>query len=340
MAQGDPTKRSLSVYNMSGFAAMQSHGMTNANLAARLARIESVTPYKLGGGMFAPTDFSPLDSSGTSDGKVNLGSTGSVQFVGSIVTAVVDGAFTVACPSDSSATIYYDGTNSSRVFIIRRADGTNTVIPPNNVTVTGLTAAATYTALAYWSPFNRCGLGWAPGLVGTPLIAFTSAATATQLKQGMAEQRLAGREEVGSIQWTQPTAGNTSPPAPPTDPPEPDPGTCVMIGTHIKALGNEPIDTQNYKWEDWVRIETEPGGCFTQGLNCTPNHPLYDSEAGKVRADFFIGKNRWIMTEQGEQKITNTTQFIRSCTKVEARMKRGHLFYANGFLSHNLKSFF
>jgi len=323
------------IYALNGMSAMQQQ--SQPNLPARIARIESVTPYRLGGGMFAPSDFSPLDSGGLIDGKLNLATSSSISFMGSMAPAVVDGVFSVGSATDSTATIYYDGTNSSRVFLLRRADQTVSVIPPNNISLSGLTSSAVYTAYAYWTPFNECGLGWASGLAGTPLIAFTAAATATQIKQAVAQQHFAGREEIGSIQWTQPAPAGSTSPGPPTNPPNPDPGSCVMIGTTLKPLGSEPIDTQNYRWEDWVRIETEPGGCFVRGLNCTPDHPLYDAEKGKVRADSFVGKNRWIMTDNGEEKVIRTAQFIKGCTKVQAHMKRGHLFFANGFLSHNFK---
>ena len=344
MANSDVQKTAQAnpLYVLSGAPAMQQQ--SQSNLESRIARIENIVPYQLGGGGIAPTRFSPLDSSGVTDGVLNLGSTGSINFVGSLSPSVIDGLFAVASPSDSTATIYWDGTNTSRVFLIRRADsqgqglaGTSTTIPGSSITISGLTHNVMYSAYAYWSPFNQCGLGWAPGSIGTPAIAHPSTETATQINQAIAQQHLAGREIIGSIQWTQPNAGGNTPAGPPTDPPFPDPGSCVMIGTDLKPLGSWPIDTENYRWEDWVRIETNPGGCFTRGLNCTPNHPLYDSENGKVDADFFVGKSRWIMTKDGEEKVMATTRFLRGCTKVKAMMKHGHLFWANGFLSHNVK---
>jgi hypothetical protein len=331
------------IYTMSGQPGMTQQDLNN--LGARVARIEKITPYLLGGGSLASSDFSTIDSAGLINGKLNLTSSSSIDVKGIMSPNVVDGQFSVAKPSDSSAVIYWDGTNSSRVILIRRPDsqgqglnGTSTTVPPSNITITGLTHDLTYQILPYWVPFNACGIGFAPGTVGTPKIAFLSTDSDTTFAQGRAIQSLMGREPLGNVSWTQPAAGGSSGGGTPINPPARQPGTCVMLGTHLKPLGNEEIDTVNHRWTDWVRIETEPGGVFTNGLNCTPNHPLYDSECGKVEASFFVGKNRWIITERGEEKVTNTTQFIKDCTKVEARMKSGHIFFANGFMSHNVKN--
>src|ERR1700756_3432598 len=102
---------------MNGAAA----GMGNpdsGSLAARIARLEESTPYLLRGNAFVPSTFSPIDSSGIVDGKLNLATSSGISFQGILSPNVVDGQFTVASPSDSTATIYWDGTNSSRVFVI------------------------------------------------------------------------------------------------------------------------------------------------------------------------------------------------------------------------------
>lgn len=330
------------VYRMGGQPGMTEQDFSN--LSSRIARIEKITPYLTGGGKFAPSDFSTIDAAGLIDGKLNLAVTSAINVKGIMSPNVIDGQFTVASPSATSAIIYWDGTNSSRVILIRRPDsqgqglaGTSTTVTPNNITITNLVASTQYQILPFWVPFNSCGIGFAQGTTGIPQIAFASTDSDTVFAQGRALQSLMGREPLGNISWTQPAPGGSSGAGNPVAPPSRQPGTCVMLGTNLKALGNEEIDTVNHKQTDWVRIETEPGGVFTRGLNCTPNHPLYDSEQGKVDASFFVGKHRWIITEYGEEQVTNTTQFIRDCTKVEARMKSGHIFFANGFMSHNSK---
>jgi len=329
------------IYTMNGQPAIGKQDMSN--LSSRLARVESVVPYFTGGGNIVPTKFSTLDASGVVDGKLNLAVSSSLSLHGMLSPNVIDGQFSVAKPNDNSAVIYWDGTNSSRVILIRRADsqglglnGTSTTVPPNNITITGLTHDLTYQILPYWSPANTCGIGFAPGTVGTPQIAFLSTDSDTIFSQGKAIQSLIGREPLGNVSWTMPASGGSGGAGPPITPPPRNPGTCVMLGTNIKTLGGHNYDTQNYLQEDWVRIESEPGGVFTRGLNCTPNHWLFDSEQGRVQANFFVGKNRWIITEWGEEKITNTTRFIKDCTKQEVKMREGHLYFANGYMSHNM----
>ncbi len=331
------------IYTLSGSSQMGQQ--TNPNLQARLARVERVVPYLTGGGNFAPSQYMPIDSAGIVDGKLNLATAAGIAVKGIMSPNVVDGQFSVAKPTDSTATIYWDGTNSSRVMIIRRPDpqgqglnGTSTTIPGSSITITGLTHDLTYQALPFWTPFNGCGIGFAPGTVGTPQIAFLSTDTDTIFANGRSIQSLMGREPLGNVSWTQPVAGGSSGGGVPITPPARQPGTCVMIGTHIDPLGGGSYDTQNHRQSDWVRIETEPGGVFARGLNCTPNHPLYDSEQGKVDASFFVGKSRWIITSKGEERVERTTQFIRACTKVHVTMQQGHIFFANGFMSHNSKN--
>jgi len=36
-------------------------------------------------------------------------------------------------------------------------------------------------------------------------------------------------------------------------------------------------------------------------------------------------------------KLAEIRQFYKDCTKVQVELEAGHMFYANGFLSHNFK---
>ena len=330
----------MDVYNMGGIPAMGRED--RSNLEARIARIEKVVPYRTGGGQYAPATFAPIISSGLLNGKINLSSGNSIDFKGIMSPNVVDGQFAVACPSDSSAVIYWDGTNTSRVILIRRPDsqgqglnGTSTTVPGNNITITGLTPAVKYQALAYWVPFNACGIGFAPGTVGTPQIAFASTDSDTTVLQGQAAQSLAGREPLGNISWTQPTAGGTSAAGPPTTPPTRSPGTCVRLGTHIEPLGSyRPSEIKEciHPQREWIHIESKRGLV----LEGTPDHILYHAEKWKLRMDQFA-KGDYAITRFGEDQITEWYPFIRDCSKVQVKMKFGHLFWANGYLSHNIK---
>jgi len=309
-----------------------------SNLIARVSRLEDTAPFAIRGNTFAGqgrSKFLPIDSSGIIKGKLDLRTASGINFKGILAPNVVDGQFTVACPSDSSATIYYDGTNSSRVFVIRRADKTTSTVPGNNITITGLTNSLTYEAIAYWVPFNACGMSWAPGTVGTPQIAFLSTDSDTTFAQGVAVQSLAGHEPIGIVSWSQPASGGTSGAGTPSDPPSRQPGTCVRLGTHIEVLGSHgKSDVQEFihPQEKWVHLETDHGLV----LECTPNHMLYHEEHGKMEAQLLKeGDN--VITRFGVQMLVKSYPFIHGCNKVEVKMKFGHLFWANGFLSHNNK---
>lgn len=333
----------LDIYNMNGSPGMAS--ADTSSISARLARVEGIVPYQLRGGKFAAQKFNaftPIISSGMTDGKLNLGDQDSISFKGILSPNVVDGQFAVASPSDSTAVIYWDGTNTSRVLLIRRPDsqgvglnGTSTTVPPNNLTISGLTPAVKYQILPYWAPFNGCGIGFAPGTAGTPLIAFASTDSDTLVNQGRSIQSLAGREPLGNVSWTQPTAGGTTAAGPPGVPPTRSPGTCVRLGTHIEPLGSyrpSEIEELLHPQEDWIHIESRRGLV----LEGTPDHVLYHAEKWKLKMELFA-KGEYAITRFGEDQLTEWYPFKRACTKVQVKMKFGHLFWANGFLSHNIK---
>lgn len=322
---------------MSGSPSGMNQDTDVRTLVARISRVEDVVPLVQRGGGFASqgrNQYLPIASTGTQVGKIDLTSTNVLSFQGIVAPNVIDGQFTVSKPSDSSATIYWDGTNSSRVIVIRRADGTSSTVPPSNITITGLTHDVQYEALPYWSPNNACGLGFAPGTVGTPQIAFASTTADTTVAQAVAIQSLAGNEPLGTISWTQPASGGSGGASDPVTPPTRQPGTCVRLGTHIEPLGSpRPSEIREliHPQEKWVHLEA---GSFV--LECTPNHSLYHAERGKIPASEF-NNGDYIITRFGEMQVKNMDSFMRACQKVEVQMKFGHLYWANGFLSHNSK---
>lgn len=333
------------IYTMNGQPGMTQQDLNN--LAARIARIEKVTPYKLGGNKFSPSDFSTINSSGVVDGKLNLAESSAIEFKGVLSPNLVNGQFTIANPSDSTATIYWDGTNSSRVIIISRPSPQGTglslmsvTVPPSSITITGLTPSTQYQVFPYFVPDNGCGVGFSNGQHGTPQIAFASTDSDLIVAFGRSTQTLIGREPLGNVSWTQPALGGTSPAGNPINPPARQPGTCVKLGTHIdpvEPIGPWDMCTVNHRNTDWIFLETESG----RNLSCTPNHPLYDEDYQQQRADYF-SSGKWIATSSGEgrffrEKLVDVHPYLKDCTKVQVKMRTGHLFLANGFLSHNIK---
>jgi hypothetical protein len=60
----------------------------------------------------------------------------------------------------NSITWYWDGTNGSKLIILRRADSTMQVIPSGSLTVSGLAPSTDYYFFPFWTPNNKCTIGW------------------------------------------------------------------------------------------------------------------------------------------------------------------------------------
>ncbi len=106
---------------------------------------------------------------------------------------------------------------------------------------------------------------------------------------------------------------------------------CPLQGTAIRPLGS-PAFAHPFENSEWIEIESESG----RKLTATPSHRLM-TERGKVSLeDLVVGD--LAITEGGSEKITRKERlrFRANATKVE--MPQGHLYWSNGFLSHNIKT--
>lgn len=264
-------------------------------------------------------NYMPLDNQYVDNGAISLASAGVIMRGSAAPTLNSFGfAFTA---TTTQATIYWDGTNGSQVIVQKRADRSRQTIPPGNITITGLSSNTRYYLLPFWPPANACQIGWVPGTVGTPQICFTvTTDTDALIAQGFQE-----REPLSSgyMYFDTPVSGSGGGGG--------GGGGCVMTGTDIETLGDSPYSTHLHRQTDWWRIQAGP-----YSLNCTPNHPLYTSmgirtEASKIR----LGDH--LTHRDGDLEVTLSEGFKKSCTKIEVLMEKVHLFYANGFLSHNNK---
>lgn len=102
--------------------------------------------------------------------------------------------------------------------------------------------------------------------------------------------------------------------------------------TDIETLGGLPYELEVLPEFHWVRLEADDG----RVLVCTEDHPLYHEEDGKVRADSLTPGDRVIM-DDGVHALKSADWLQKKCSKYRVSMPKGHLFYANGFLSHNVK---
>lgn len=230
----------------------------------------------------------------------------------------------------NSITWYWDGTNGSTVIVLKRSDGSTQVIPTggSGLAVTGLGAATKYYFLPYWTPNQGCNVSWVAGTTGIPQIAFT-VADVTSVSNGsiyLLQQGLQEREPLsgGFMTATTGTSGGAGGGG--------AGGTCVMSGTDIVPLGGIEYKIGVHAEREWVRLESEDG----RVLFCTQNHPLYHEERGRTAADLLVPGDMLIM-DNGVRGLKSVDWVRKSCSKHSVHMPNGHLFYANSFLSHNLK---
>ena len=233
----------------------------------------------------------------------------------------------------NSITWYWDGSNGSRVPVITRADGSRFTVPTggSGLTVTGLTNGTTYYFLPFWNINNLCNIGWVPGTVGTPQIAFVVADTTDPVNNPvyLMEQTQQGNEPLSSTYMTATTGigggggaggggGGGS--------------GCVMSGTEVIALGDSTPSLEVLPETHWVHLRTAD----LRDLYCTFDHPLYHAQRGRTRADELVVGDL-IITDTGEQKLVTAEYKKRVCSKYRVHIPNGHLYWANGYLSHNFK---
>jgi hypothetical protein len=230
----------------------------------------------------------------------------------------------------NSITWYWDGTNGSTVIALKRSDGSAQVIPTagSGLVVSGLAGATTYYFLPFWSPNQSCNVGWVTGTVGSPQIAFIASDT-TSVQNGnfyLLEQALQDREPLtgGFMSATTGSSGGGGGGG--------GGGHCVMSGTEIVPLGGIEYTLKVHGEREWVRLESEDG----KVLCCTRNHPLYTENRGRTVADLLLPGDMLIM-ESGVRGLKSVDWFTKNCSKHSVHMPNGHLFYANGYLSHNQK---
>jgi hypothetical protein len=300
------------------------------DLSSRVRRLERGRQYLRAGNLVSPSgDFQSMPV-GLIDPNLKIDIVTGINPKGSIPPAGIVGNFGFTATT-SSITIYWDGTNGSTKLKIIRTDQTAVQIPTNNMTISGLSANTTYSFLPFWSVFNNCGIGFVKGDSGTPQFAFSAAAKNVQ---SSVQQSLQGREALtaGFVSYATTASGTSGGSGTGGGYGGAGDGMCVMVNTHIKPMGeNQTYITRHAQQTDWVNLAIDGFG----NLSCTPNHPLYTPEK-QQRADQFKAGD-WILTACGEMKLDEVRTFYRDCTKMQVEMPVGHLFYANGFLSHNAK---
>lgn len=310
--------------------------------AIRLQRLASSVPLLTRNGQFAGDRYATLSSvsvDALADGLIDLTNPSGLVTIGAIPPSVSDPGFAFTY-TDTTANCYWDGTNSSTVIVIRRTDQTRFTVPGSSIAITGLSASTWYGLLPYWANANRCNIGWVQGTAGTPQIvfpggtgaSFVNALSKSAMSDALAQQVFQGREQLSAGFMTFKTAagggsGSGTAEGGGTD--------CVMRGTNIETWGDLPYSSELKPCSEWWRIVTKSG----KSLNCTPNHSLYSAESNSRTQAKTFKEGDWILTKQGEEKVAESHPLIRMCVLEKVMMAQGHIYWANGFMSHNAKIF-
>lgn len=320
-------------------------------LVTRLRRVEKTVPYLVRGNSVVSTakvQGLTQDALGSTN-TLDLASS-SVSKIGSVPPAGVTGQF-AAVTTTSSITWYWDGTNSSTPLIIWRADGTSEVMPRGSIAVTGLAAATTYYFLPYWSIYGGCQIGWVIGTAGSPKIAFVLADTTdvTNAQYYLAQQALQAREPLAGTWMTQATtaAGTGGGTAGGGG----SGGSCPMSGSSVVPIGDYGDMKINivpeYQWHSIVTSSK-------RSIQASASHPLYACYEEEIKdmeramnslkeqdmepyrmTIASLEEGMFVATEDGIETIHWVNKFHRSCTKQVVHLQKNHLYWANGFLSHN-----
>lgn len=169
---------------------------------ARISRLEAGFPSTVAGKVtFSSSSLAvPNTNSVTSSGVI--APTG-IQATGSTFAFTVQGNFGFTSDG-SSITIYWDGTNGSKLLAIRRADDSNFSISPGSLRVAGLTSGVQYGFASYIAIAQPNSLSFVKGDAGTPKFTFSPAASPDLLTNALRTQRATVNERIteGMISFT------------------------------------------------------------------------------------------------------------------------------------------
>jgi hypothetical protein len=107
--------------------------------------------------------------------------------------------------------------------------------------------------------------------------------------------------------------------------------SCPIDGTQIVPLGQHAHGT-SFLNDEWVTIETD-NGCR---LTATPSHPVYTDRAGKTPLAEVV-EGDFVVTRAGSARVVRVERERFPAQAVRVEMHTGHLYWANGILSHNVK---
>lgn len=200
---------------------------SDAMLNSRLNRVEGAVPFirranqvYSASAVKAPSQnaVNPVMKS-AGDRLINPNS--GLQAVGNTSPFVMQGRFNFTATANS-ITLFWDGTNGSQIFVIKRADGTSFTVPAGTMLITGLSPLTTYGFLPYNCITSQNNLSFSMGDSGNPQFAFSPSAPATLIALANQNQQAAVNEAIttgfiyfstsaGSVTTGSGVAGDPSP---------------------------------------------------------------------------------------------------------------------------------
>jgi hypothetical protein len=183
----------------------------SSSIDGRISRLEAALPRNVAG--------SPLYSNSSSATPARVAvlpsglispSTG-IAATGSAFPFVVQGQFGFAWAANV-LTIYWDGTNGSIPFVIRRSDGTKITIPNGTLAISGLSPSTNYSFAPFVAVAQPSVVSFVAGDSGSPRFAFSPNAPTDSLASASQTQRLTVNESItnGLIYFTTGTATTTT----------------------------------------------------------------------------------------------------------------------------------
>jgi hypothetical protein len=148
-------------------------------------------------------------------------------------------------------------------------------------------------------------------------------ATSGTLEQPQSVQGvLSGIVSHTSIDTTDAVTGETT---------ESDVFRCVRAGTVIEPLGENAVFIHREFCSLWVRVTTANGHV----LDAVPEHPVY-TDRGKTQVQcLLVGED--VITKEGMSRVVSVETIAEDDDKLVVTLEQGHLYWANGILSHNRK---
>lgn len=178
---------------------------------ARIGRLEAALPLtRAGSTIFSDSPLAvPANSAVLPNGQISPSS--GLLNAGNAFAFVVQGNFGFAW-NGSGLTIYWDGTNGSIPFVVRRADSSQISIPRGSLSISGLGGSTLYAFAPFVSVAQPQRISFVAGDSGSPRYAFSPNVSDTVLSKAAQTQRLTVNESIttGLIYFTTGAAGTTT----------------------------------------------------------------------------------------------------------------------------------